>query len=243
MPKNILITGAARRIGAACARLLHAQDYNLIVHYHTSQREADVLCAELNQIRTDSAVSVQADLSNPADWQGLVDFAVNQWGGIDVLVNNAAKFYPNRFGSVSVSEWDDLFNSNLRAGFFLAQALQSSLVSRQGCIVNITDIYAEKGLLGYPVYSMAKAGLEAMTRCLAKELAPDVRVNAVAPGAILWPESEDDAEKKQLILQRIALQHLGDVADIAKAVLFLIKDAPYVTGQTLSVDGGRSLFF
>jgi pteridine reductase len=240
--KNILITGAAKRIGAACARLLHQEGCNILLHYHRSQAAAEKLATELNTVRENTVHLVQANLLDELELQVLIDQAKNCWGGVDVLLNNAAQFYPGLVGSVSSADWDNLLNSNLKAPFFLSQALAPVLAARQGCIINIGDIYAEKGLLAYPVYSISKAGLQAMTKCLAKELAPNIRVNAVAPGAILWPENGLSDSEQQQILQRIALQRPGRVEDIAKAVRFLIADADYITGHTLTIDGGRSLF-
>lgn len=240
--KNVLITGAAKRIGAGCARLFHGQGYNVFLHYHRSKQEALDLCSELNQLRADSAVAMQADLLNSDGRQRLVQQAVVVWDGVDVLVNNASSFYPTELGKVSEAQWDELLGSNLKAPFFLTQALASNLAARNGCVINIIDIHAERGLKGYPVYSIAKAGLAAMTKVLAKELGPTVRVNGVAPGAIIWPEHELSETDKQEILQRVALKRNGEPADIAKAVLFLARDAGYVTGQILSVDGGRTLF-
>ena len=239
---NVLITGAAKRIGAACARFLHSHGCNLILHYQHSQLEALALVAELNAIRPNSVVAFNADLLQVEQVQGLAAEALAVWGGVDVLINNASQFYPTPVEQVTEADWDSLLNSNLKAPFFLAQALRDSLLERQGCIINLVDIYAQKPLLGSPVYSIAKAGLQAMTQALAKELAPNVRVNAVAPGAILWPEADvADGEKNQ-ILQKVALQRCGNADDIAKAVWFLIADAPYITGQTITVDGGRTLF-
>jgi len=240
--KNVLITGAAQRIGAACARLLHNEGCNVVLHYNKSVEQALQLCDELNEQRDNSAVLVKADLLIPHELEHLVNAARNVWDGIDVLVNNASQFLPGRVGQVGVEDWDGLINSNLKSPFFLSQALAPMLAKRYGCIVNIVDIHAEKGLPGYPVYSIAKAGLTAMTKSLAKELAPAVRVNGVAPGAILWPQSGGDHQQQQEIIQRIALQRCGKVEDVAKAVRFLIADADYITGHILTVDGGRSLF-
>ncbi|WP_347988713.1 pteridine reductase [Methylomonas sp. AM2-LC] len=242
MHKNVLITGAARRIGAACARVLHDAGCNLILHYHSSAELAEQLHAELNAKRENSAVLFQADLQDMQALQNLAKFAVDSWQGLDVLVNNAAQFNPGVVGTVSESNWDSLIGSNLKAPFFLSQALASFLAKRHGCIINIADIYAEKGLPGYPVYSISKAGLLAMTHCLAKDLAPDVRVNAIAPGAILWPEHTVTEAEKNQILQRVALQRCGQADDVAKAVRFLIADADYITGHTLTIDGGRTLY-
>lgn len=243
MRKNVLITGAAKRIGAACARRLHREGYDIIVHYHASAREAQDLCDDLNRLRPDSASALQADLTDMAQLQGLADAAVRMRGGIDVLVNNASAFYPTPFGEVGEPQWDELIGSNLKAPFFLAQALRQTLQDRQGCIVNIVDIHAERGLPGFSVYSIAKAGLAAMTKVLAKELGPKARVNGVAPGAIIWPEHGLSEQGKTEILQRVALQRSGAPEDIAQAVLFLVRDAEYMTGQILAVDGGRTLFY
>jgi pteridine reductase len=240
--KNVLITGAAKRLGAACARLLHNEGCNVFLHYRSSAAEAQQLCDELNQQRPDSAKIMQADLLNMAELADVAKEACMAWGGIDVLVNNASLFYPTAIPDTTEQQWDELMGSNLKAPFFLAQALTKTLTDNKGCIVNIVDIHAERGLSGYPVYSIAKAGLAAMTKVLAKELGPAVRVNGVAPGAILWPEHSSEPAQLE-ILQRVILKRSGEPADIAKAVLFLIKDASYMTGQILTVDGGRTLFY
>lgn len=242
MPKVVLVTGAAKRLGAACVRLLHVCGYNVVLHYYSSEIEAKQLADELNAIRLDSVALVKADLLDLAQVRALVVQACKSWGYVDVLVNNASLFYPGAIGEVEESDWNCLMNSNLKAPFFLSQGLAFTLKQRQGCIVNIVDIHAEKSLLGYPVYSIAKAGLVAMTKSLAKELAPDVRVNAVAPGAILWPDHEVSALQKAEILQKVALQRCGEIDDIAKAVKFLLDDASYITGHVLTVDGGRTLY-
>ena len=242
MQKNILITGAAKRIGAACARLLHEEGCNVFLHYRSSKKEAMELCYELNQIRADSAYMMQADLLNSCELEALVNEACMAWGAIDVLINNASSFYPTAMTDVTENQWDELIGCNLKAPFFLAKAVSGTLAKNKGCIVNIADIHAERGLKGYPIYSIAKAGLVAMTKILAKELGPSIRVNAVAPGAILWPEKELCEQEKHEILQRVALRRNGDPSDIAKAVWFLIKDAEYMTGQVITIDGGRTLF-
>jgi pteridine reductase len=242
MYKNVLITGAARRIGATCARLLHGKGCNVVLHYNSSAEQAMQLCDELNDERANSAVAIRADLLNPHEVEALADEARGTWDGLDVLVNNASLFYPQAMGQVKESDWDALINSNLKAPFFLIQALAPALAKRRGCVVNIADIHGEKGLPGFPVYSISKAGVLAMTKILAKELAPEIRVNAVAPGAILWPEHEIGESQKIEILQRVALRRCGQAEDVAKAVSFLIADADYITGQTLAVDGGRTLF-
>jgi pteridine reductase len=242
MEKNVLITGAAKRIGAACARLLHDQGCNVLLHYRSSKQEAEKLFLEFNQKRPDSAKLVQGNLLNPNELETTAQIALSSWGGLDLLINNASLFYPTPLVNSTEGQWDDLLGSNLKAPFFLAKALSGCLANRQGCIVNIVDIHAERGLPGYPIYSIAKAGLVAMTKILAKELAPSIRVNAVAPGAILWPESGLSEQDKGEILQRVPLARCGSPEDIAKAVLYLAKDADYVTGQILTVDGGRTLF-
>lgn len=243
MRKNILITGAAKRIGATCARLLHEQGCNILVHFNTSRVEAESLCAELNQKRPDSAALFQCDLLNMQALETLAETAAEHWGGVDTLINNASAFYPTPFADVTEQHWEDLLGSNLKTPFFLSKALADKLKLRQGCIINIVDIHAERGLPGHSVYSIAKAGLVAMTKILAKELGPEIRVNAVAPGAMLWPEKGLSDHEKTEILQRVPLGRCGSPDDIAKAVLYLIKDADYVTGQVITVDGGRTLFY
>jgi pteridine reductase len=243
MKKNVLITGAAKRIGAACAHLLHDQGCNILLHYRSSQLEAEQLCDELNQKRPNSAILIQGNLLNMQELEAVAQTAISRWGGVDGLINNASSFYPTPIGDTTEQQWDDLLGSNLKAPFFLVKALSGCLANRQGCIVNIVDIHAERGLPGYPVYSIAKAGLVAMTRILAKELGPAIRVNAIAPGAILWPETGLSEQDKGEILQRVPLARCGSPQDIAKAVLYLVRDADYVTGQILTVDGGRTLFY
>jgi pteridine reductase len=240
--KTALITGAARRIGARIARSLHEAGYNVALHFLRSKAEAQALADELNRARGDSARLIQADLLRSEQLAPLVEQAIGFWGGLDVLVNNASRFYPTPVGEVAENQWDELLGSNLKAPFFLSQAAAPCLRERDGVIVNIVDIHAERGLKNYPVYSIAKAGLAAMTRALAKELGPQIRVNGVAPGAILWPEHDMDEAKHAEILSRIPLRRKGEPDDVARAVLFFVRDAPYVTGQILAVDGGRSLF-
>lgn len=242
MQKNVLITGAAKRIGAACARLLHSEGCNVFLHYRSSKEDALLLCDELNQQRPDSAKVMQADLLKMNELESVAREARMAWGGIDVLVNNASSFHPGAVAKVTEQQWDELLGSNLKAPFFLAKALAETLADNKGCIINIVDIHAERGLSGYPVYSITKAGLAAMTKVLAKELGPAVRVNGVAPGAIIWPDKNLSEQARLEILQRVVLKRSGEPVDIAKAVLFLIKDADYITGQILTVDGGRTLF-
>lgn len=240
--KVILITGAARRIGARIAQRLHAQGANIILHYRSSRAEADALRQELQRQRADSVALVNADLQASADLPRLIEDAVAAFGRLDALINNASAFYPTPIGAVSESQWDELLGINLKAPFFLSQAAAAQLRQCHGSIVNLVDVHAERPLQDHPVYSITKAGLVMMTKALAAELGPQVRVNAVAPGAILWPQNEPDETEKQQILQRTLLKRRGDPDDIAGAVLFLIRDAGYMTGQVLTIDGGRSLY-
>lgn len=240
-----LITGAARRIGAAIATQLHAAGMNVIIHYHTSRAAAEQLCAALNLVRPNSSIALGAALTDFAAIKPLISQAVDSWGRLDVLVNNASCFYPTPMNAdISAATWDDIMHCNLRAPFFLAQAAAPHLRQQGGAIVNITDIHAASPMRDYAVYCIAKSGLVMMTKALAKELGPEIRVNAVAPGAIAWPEGENalDDAAKQKIIQRTALLRHGVLEDIAKTVLFLARDADYMTGQVLNVDGGRSLF-
>jgi pteridine reductase len=238
-----LITGGARRIGAEIARHLHQAGYNLALHYHHSVAEAEALAAALNHQRPNSVNILTADLCNIAALQQLATEAQSFWGRVDVLINNASTFYPTPVGTVTEQTWDDLMGSNLKAPFFLAQALAEELKKNSGCIVNIADIHAERPLKEHPVYCAAKAGNIMLTKALARELAPHVRVNGVAPGAILWPEQQEDLtpQKQQDIVAKIPLQARGSAADIARSVVFLVQQAPYITGQILAVDGGRSV--
>ena len=238
--KVVLITGAAHRIGATTARRLHAEGMNILLHYRHSREAAENLQVELNAMRSDSVHLIQADLHDTTKLPTLVDQALRIWGRLDVLINNASSFYATPVGSVTESHWEDLIGSNLKAPFFLSQAAAPYLRQQQGCIVSIVDIHAERPLKEFPVYSMAKAGLVMLTKSLACELGPEVRVNAVAPGAILWPENLGESEKAKII-SRTFLKRQGEPEDIARAILYLIRDAGYMSGQVLTVDGGRSL--
>lgn len=240
--QSALITGAARRIGAAVARRLHAAGMNLSLHYHRSRAEAEALAAELNAHRPESIQLLNADLRMTAELPALVEQSCTRWGRLDALVNNASSFYPTPLGSATEAQWDDLLASNLKAPFFLAQAAAPVLRRHRGNIINLVDIHAERPRDGHPIYSAAKAGLATLTRALAWELRPDVRVNAVAPGAILWAEHDDQPTTRDSILGRIPLGRRGDPDDIARTVLFLIRDGGYINGQILAVDGGRNLF-
>lgn len=241
--KVALITGAARRIGAEIARTLHEAGLKIIVHYDASEKEAIDLCEQLNQKRPQSAVIIHTHLEEQGSEEELIAKAYQAWQRLDVLVNNAAKFYRTPFLKVTEYEWGDLLTSNLKVPFFLARAAAPLLVKQQGVIVNITDIHAKRPLRDYAVYCLTKSGLEMMTKVLAKELAPHVRVNAVAPGAVLWPEGENTLSMadKQKIIDRTFLKRGGTALDIAKAVLYFVRDADYVTGQILRVEGGRIL--
>ena len=237
----VLVTGAARRIGAAIARRLHAAGFDLALHYRDSAGEAQALAAELESARAGSVVLLQADLAQFDRLPELVAKAVGRFGRLDALVNNASAFYPTPFGATTPAQWDELFAINARAPFFLAQAAAPHLASANGAIVNIADIYAERPLRGHAVYAMGKAALLQMTRALALELAPQVRVNAVSPGAILWPENGKDPEAQSALLARTPLGRIGTPGEIAEAVRWLLQDARYCTGQVLRVDGGRML--
>ncbi|MDH5485322.1 MAG: pteridine reductase [Gammaproteobacteria bacterium] len=239
--QTVLISGAAKRIGAEISRQLHASGMNIVIHYRASADEANALCNELNALRADSAITLQADLLKLADIDSLVKRAADYWGGLDALVNNASTFYPTPVGEITEAHWDDLMGSNLKAPLFLSQAATPYLRKSQGSIVNIVDIHAYRPMKLHPVYCSAKAGLAMLTQSLARELGPEVRVNGVAPGAILWPESELDAETQTFILERTALKRQGEPHDIAAAVRFLISEANYITGQVIPVCGGRSL--
>jgi pteridine reductase len=238
-----LVTGAAQRLGAEICRTLHARGYRIVIHYRSSGAAASELCEALNTLRPESAVTLSADMNSLVDVEALAAKAVSQWQRLDVLVNNASSFYPTPMASVTESQWDDLFGSNLKGAFFLSQALAPALKKSAGCIVNLVDIYGSKPLKSYPAYSMAKAGVAMMTQSLALELAPEVRVNGVSPGAILWPaeETEYSIQEKQELTQRVPLRRQGEASDIAQTVAFLVVDAPYISGQIIAVDGGRSV--
>jgi len=240
--KVVLITGGAKRVGAAIGRLLHASGANLMVHYRSSADEARALQDELNAVRPDSVALIQADLLDVNGLPSLINQTVATFGGLDVLVNNASSFYPTPIGTITMKDWDNLMGSNLLAPMFLSQAAAPELKKRRGCIVNIADIHAERPMKSYVVYSVAKAGVVGLTKSLARELGPLVRVNAVAPGPIMWPEDDPnfDEVSRQRIVSHTILKTAGGPDDIARAVRFFAIDAPYVTGQVLAVDGGRN---
>lgn len=239
--KTVLITGAAKRLGAALARDLHQRGMDIVIHYNRSGDEARSLADELNEGRPESAALVQADLNNATAAVDVIDAAVDFHGKLDALINNASSFYPTPVADASPEQWDDLFNTNLKAPFFLAQRAYASLNETGGCIINIADIHGERPLREHALYSTAKAGLIMLTRALAREFGPAVRVNAISPGAVLWPEDMHEKTKGE-ILSRTVLKRCGDPRDIAAAVNFLINDAGYITGQVLAIDGGRSLY-
>lgn len=236
-----LITGAARRIGAEIAATLHGAGYCVAVHYRSSSDDAERLVEQLNGDRPDSARAFQADLLDTEGLPALVERVVDWKSRLDLLVNNASSFYPTPVGTISEDQWDDLVGSNFKAPLFLSQAAAPQLAAAGGSIVNLVDIHAIRPLRDHPVYGPAKAALAMLTRSLAKDLAPDVRVNGVAPGAILWPEDGLDDGARDSILRQVPLGRTGQPADIASCVLYLARDAGYVTGQIVAVDGGRSL--
>lgn len=240
--KVVLITGAARRIGAEIARILHHAGWNVLLHYNNSEKAAQALCEELNNQYADSARIIKADLSQINAINQMLENAMQEWDRLDCLINNAAQFYKTHVGEVTETSWNKLLDTNLKAPYFLSQAAQPYLKKTQGCIVNIADIHAEKPLRDYSVYCISKAGLIMLTKTLAKEFAPDIRVNAISPaGGAIWPEGENsftEAEKIKIIA-KTALKRVGSPRFIAQAVLYFIQHADFVTGQVLSVDGGR----
>lgn len=244
--KVVLITGAAKRVGATVARHLHAQGMRIAIHYHSSQQAADQLCADLNQQRPNSAISWQGDIKNIQQLPTLVQHVIDTWGQLDILINNASSFYPTPFTNATEAQWDDLVGTNVKAPFFLVQAAIPHLIKQQGCIINMVDIQASSPLPAFPIYCLAKAGLLMLTKSLAKELGPkQVRVNGIAPGVVLWPDdaSEFDQATQEKVIARTALKRAGTPEDIAKTISFLVQEANYITGQIIAVDGGRSLGF
>ena len=238
--KVVLITGGAKRVGATICRRLHAAGANLMLHYRASAGEARLLQAELNHQRKDSVALIQADLVDLGKLPSLIDQTLQTFGRLDALINNAASFYQTPVGEITAEDWENLIGADLRAPLFIAQAAAPALRRSQGAIVNIADIHADRPLKNYVVYSVAKSGLVAITRSLARELAPEVRVNAVAPGPILWPDDATfDEVSRQRIISHTLLKREGTPEDIAKAVHFLLAEATYVTGETINVDGGR----
>lgn len=239
-----LVTGGAARIGKAMVETFHQAGFKVIVHCNTSRDKAEAIAEQLNAKRSHSACVLSANLTDMAAVNTLAKDALAAFGGINLLINNASAFYPTPIHSATMQQWNDLFGSNVQAAYFLSQALAPSLTERQGCILNITDIHAEKPFPEHSIYGMAKAALLMMSKALAQELAPAVRVNAIAPGAILWPSEQGpltDTKEQQTILERTPLARIGAPSDIARTALFLATDAPFITGQVINVDGGRSL--
>lgn len=241
--KVVLITGGAKRVGATICRELHSHGANLMIHYNTSKQEAKALQAELNLQRPDSVSIIQGDLLNMAIASSLVNETIKHFGQLDILINNASTYQSTEIGNINEENWHDLVGSNLKAPMFLAQAAAPILKKQHGCIINITDMHIEHPKKGYVIYSVAKAGLVTLTKSLAQELSPKVRVNAVAPGPVLWPENNPQFDEvyRQRVISQTLLKRVGEPTDIAKAVKFLAADAPFITGHVLTVDGGRSL--
>ncbi|MEO6967274.1 MAG: pteridine reductase [Rhodanobacteraceae bacterium] len=235
-----LVTGAARRVGAVIARTLHAAGYDVALHYRHSHEEMDALIDELESARADSTVALQADLADTQRIPSLIEQTIARFGRLDALVNNASAFYPTPLGTITASQWDELFAANARAPLLLAQAAAPHLKQVHGTIVNIVDIYAQRPLPQHAVYCMSKAALAMATLALARELGPDVRVNGVSPGAVLWPQNKQQVDREQIIA-RTPLQRAGTPEDVAGAVLWLLRDAGYVTGEIIRVDGGRAM--
>ena len=241
MIKTALVTGGARRLGRAMVEAVHAQGLNVMIHCNRSTDEAHQLANELNDVRTESAHVVQANLTQDDRANAILEDTLTAFGRLDLLINNASTFYPTPLGNITNDDWNDLLGSNLKAPLMLSQACAPSLRSHHGAIVNLIDIYAERPLLSYSTYCAAKAGLASLTRSLAIELAPDIRVNGIAPGAMLWPENPDHPLDENQLVERIPLRRLGGATDIAKATVFLGLETNYITGQILNVDGGRSI--
>ena len=237
----VLITGGARRVGAEIARTLHAAGADIFIHYRSSAAAAIALADRFNQVRPHSAAIHAAQLSSAEAPEELVAAVLQEYGRLDILINNASSFYPTPVGEITLAQWDDLMGSNLKAPLFLSQAAAPSLARQRGLIINMIDIHGLRPLKAHPVYSTAKAGLAMLTRALARELGPEVRVNGIAPGPVLWPEGDMEDELKQEIIDKTALKRHGTPQDIARTALFLARDAPYITGQIIAVDGGRSI--
>jgi pteridine reductase len=239
--RAVLVTGGARRVGAEIARTLHAAGAQLAVHYRNSTAEAEALVAQLNSARSRSAIGIQANLLDTSQLSRLVETLLAAFGRLDVLVNNASTFYPTRIGAITEAHWNDLLGTNLKAPLFLSQAAAPALAATRGLIINIADIHGQQPLRHHTTYSIAKAGLVMLTRLLARELAPEVRVNAIAPGPVMWPVGGADEALQTEIIGRTALKRLGSPRDVALAARYFAVDAPFVTGQILAVDGGRSV--
>ena len=241
VPKTVMITGAARRVGAELVQQLHHAGMNIILHFRSSSQAANALAEKLNTERDNSVKLIQADLKQYDKLGELIQQASNLYGGIDVLINNASSFYTTSMDEINDETWDDLIGVNLKAPLFLTKAIAPHLKSQHGCIINIVDIHADRPLKDYPLYCIAKAGLTMLTKSMARELAPEVRVNGISPGAIMWPEVKSYESMHEDIIQRTALKREGHPKDIADTALFLINHANYITGQIIAVDGGRTL--
>jgi len=239
--KWALITGAGKRIGACTARTLHAAGAGIAVHYRGSKDRAEKLASELNSIRADSALTIKADLLDTGTLDAVLSTIVEQTGRLDILINNASSFYPTPLGSITEQQWDDLIGTNLKAPLFLSQAAEPYLRDSNGVIINLIDIHAARPLRHHTVYGPAKAGLAMLTRSLARDLAPAIRVNGVSPGAILWPKDDMPDSVKSNIIGQVPMKRAGEPGDIANCILYLVRDADYVTGQIIAVDGGRSI--
>jgi pteridine reductase len=241
--KVVLITGGAKRVGAAICRCLHAEGFKLMIHYKSSINEARALQTELSLLRPNSVAIIQGDLLNTSSLPNLISETISHFGSLDVLINNASTYYASEIGDIDEAKWQDLMGSNLKAPLFLSQAAAQELRKNHGCIINITDMHIERPKKGYIIYSVAKAGLVTLTKSLAHELSPEVRVNAVAPGPVQWPENNPQFDEvyRQRVINQTLLKRVGEAEDVAKAVKFLVTDAPFITGHVLAVDGGRSL--
>jgi len=239
--KIVLITGAGRRLGRATALKLHSCNMDIVVHYYNSSKDAESLVSEMNSIRENSAISIKFNLRDFDNYDNLLLELGEKWSNIDVLINNASTFYATAVNTSTVGEWDDLHDVNLKSPFFLSKIFYGSLKTNKGCIINIIDIHADKPLVNFPIYSMAKAGLKMLTKSLAVEFSPEVRVNGVSPGSIMWPEIKEYESEHQAIIDSTLLKRQGATDDIANTCIFLINNSDYITGQIISVDGGRSL--
>tara|TARA_B100001146_G_scaffold43090_1_gene36748 strand:+ start:361 stop:1104 length:744 start_codon:yes stop_codon:yes gene_type:complete len=239
--KWALVTGGGKRIGATIAETLHNKGFNVAIHYNSSCDAADQLCAQLNAKQQDSSTAIGADLTDQDSLENLIPSLIGKTKRLDVLVNNASTFYPTPIEKITLEDWENLLGTNLKAPLFLSKFAAKYLKQSQGIIINIVDIHSKKPLKEHPIYGSAKSGLAMLTRSLATDLAPDIRVNGISPGLILWPESSPSEQVKNNILQQIPLKKIGNSEDIANCVLFLIEDAPYITGEIIAVDGGRSM--
>ena len=239
--KWALVTGAAKRIGATIAETLHNKGFNVAIHYNSSSDATEQLCAQMNAKKQDSSIAIGADLTDQNSLENLIPSLVEKTKRLDILVNNASTFYPTPIEKITLEDWENLLGTNLKAPLFLSKYAAPYLKQSQGTIINIIDIHSKKPLKEHPIYGSAKSGLAMLTRSLASDLAPNVRVNGISPGLILWPEKNPSDQAKNNILQQIPLKKIGTSEDIANCVMFLIEEAPYITGEIIAVDGGRSM--